>query len=535
MRVPWPRTWRGRLAVFVVIGAVLAVAIPYGILAFTTRRAPPPAHLEPTTITSSASSGSGGIDGSWVMASDGSSFVGYRIRERLGFFPAPNDAVGRTTEVQGRVVIGSHAIREARFTADLIWLVSDQPPRDQVNNDQGLETSKFPTATFVLTRPVSIGSPGLGKVVEFRAPGRLTLHGVSRPVVFQAEGRWDGDVVHVAGHTIVHRADYGIEIDSQYGLRIADDATIEAQLTFHRAGSATPTGSPSPSPLPSGGPPPATRATEPPATGSASLALTIPGEGQSSIYTVREDGTGLHRLGGTFGFGDDGAAWSPDGRLIAFSRGESRDPSPPLIRIFVMRSDGTKARAITTGSHALDTFPAWSPDGTRIAFVRDLSTTGQGKTEIFVVDADGTGLTRLTRDLSIAKDAPSWSPDGTHITYVAFGGPGNEDIWVMEADGSHARRLTSGPGYEYSPAWSPDGTRIAFARDGNVWVMHADGSHQRRLTSGPGRDGEVDWSPDGRQLVFTRDDRIIVMNPDGSGEHRVPLHGQAARAPSLRP
>jgi Tol biopolymer transport system component len=65
--------------------------------------------------------------------------------------------------------------------------------------------------------------------------------------------------------------------------------------------------------------------------------------------------------------------------------------------------------------------------------------------------------------------------------------------------------------------------------------MDADGSHQRRLTSGPEHDGEVEWSPDGTQLVFTRDDRIIVMNPDGSDQRRVPLHGHQAHAPSFQP
>jgi Tol biopolymer transport system component len=101
---------------------------------------------------------------------------------------------------------------------------------------------------------------------------------------------------------------------------------------------------------------------------------------------------------------------------------------------------------------------------------------------------------------------------------VAFGGSGNEEIRVIRADGTHPRRLTAGPAYDYSPAWSPDGSHTAFARDGDIWMMAADGLGARQLTTGAGRDGEVEWSPDGLQLIFTRDDRIIIMDPNGSDE-----------------
>jgi polyisoprenoid-binding protein YceI len=529
----WPRTWRGRLAVIVPVCVLVVVGVPYSILAFTTRHAPPPVELPPAPIVPPSPGQT--MEGSWIISSNGSSFVGYRIRERLGFFPAPNDAVGRTTEVKGSALVSDGAIREARFTADLVWLVSDEPARDPVNTDQGLQTSKFPTATFVLTRPVEVGTPRPGQVIPFRAHGRLTVHGVTRPVVFVADGRWDGDAIHVAGHADVTRAEFGIEIQSQLALRMADDAVIEAQLAFHRAGaSPAPTPSNTPSPLPTG-PPAPSRPTEPLATGSLRMAVGFTDGDQVSIATVREDGSGFDALTHGLEFGDDQPAWSPDGRLIAFSRGENRDPLPPLIRIFVMQADGSKVRAMTKGSNALDSAPAWSPDGTRIAFVRDVSENATGRTEIFTIRADGTDLTRLTDDPSRAKDNPSWSPDGTTIAYVSFGGAGNEDIWVMDADGSNPTQLTSDPRYEYSPMWSPDGTRIAFARDGDIWVMDADGSHQRKLTSGPEHDGEVEWAPEGTQLVFTRDDRIIVMNPDGSRQRRVPLHGHEARSASIRP
>jgi dipeptidyl aminopeptidase/acylaminoacyl peptidase len=80
------------------------------------------------------------------------------------------------------------------------------------------------------------------------------------------------------------------------------------------------------------------------------------------------------------------------------------------------------------------------------------------------------------------------------------------DIWVMDADGSHRRRLTRTGGRDYPGAWSPDGRRLAFGseRSGNfdVYVMDADGSDQRQLTHAADGEGPVAWLPDGR-IVYS--------------------------------
>jgi Tol biopolymer transport system component len=77
---------------------------------------------------------------------------------------------------------------------------------------------------------------------------------------------------------------------------------------------------------------------------------------------------------------------------------------------------------------------------------------------------------------------------------------GNQEIYVMNADGSGQTNLTNHPALDMDPSWSPDGTRIAFSStrdDGNgeIYVMNADGSGQTRLTNNPAPDWYPSWGP----------------------------------------
>jgi TolB protein len=125
------------------------------------------------------------------------------------------------------------------------------------------------------------------------------------------------------------------------------------------------------------------------------------------------------------------------------------------------------------------------------------------------MDADGTNQRQLTRRCFCTEaTGPDWAPNGTMIAYnrgtlVAPNGlPCCDDIWVMNADGSHSRRLTDTEATDTFPGWSPDGQRIAFARsplDDNVYVgdlytMDADGGSVQRITTA-GQDHAPDWQP----------------------------------------
>jgi TolB protein len=158
----------------------------------------------------------------------------------------------------------------------------------------------------------------------------------------------------------------------------------------------------------------------------------------------------------------------------------------------------------------------------KIAFVTDRD----GNDEIYVMNADGSNPTNLTNNPAFDAD-PDWSPDGTKIAFSTHR-DGNYEIYVMNADGSSPVNRTNNAATDVHPAWSPDGTKIAFTtdRDGvgvndEVYVMNANGSAPTRVSNHPASELEPDWSPDGTKIVVRTDrgfpnQEIYIMNSDGS-------------------
>jgi len=186
---------------------------------------------------------------------------------------------------------------------------------------------------------------------------------------------------------------------------------------------------------------------------------------------------GVVGLFGTQGAGEVLAAFPGSDGLIAFT--SNRDVAAG--EIYTMTPGGTATR-VTFSNVSSD--PAWSPDGSRIAFI---STDYQ----IFVMNANGSGRKQLTTD-SPPKSQPAWSPDGARIAYVSnssdIDGQTDFEIWTINADGTGRTQLSNNTDPDSQPAWSPLGDRIAFVgtrtgdSDRNVYVMDADGSNEVNIT-----------------------------------------------------
>lgn len=141
---------------------------------------------------------------------------------------------------------------------------------------------------------------------------------------------------------------------------------------------------------------------------------------------------------------------------------------------------------------------------------------------IYVANPDGTNSIRIADNAY----SPRWSPDGTQIVFSS-NRDGNAEIYVMNADGTDQRRLTSNDAADYPLDWSPDGAKLSFAseRDGHrqIYVMNADGSGQFNLTNTDTDEfGGTRWSSDSTQLlnvISFRDGyrQIYICDVDGSG------------------
>jgi polyisoprenoid-binding protein YceI len=171
-----------------------------------------------TPGTGDASADAAGADGTWTVDRSVGSFAdftgtwaGYRFDEELVGIGG-NTAVGRTPEVSGTMTVAYGAVTAVDVEVDLTTLDSDSDRRDGALRSRGLESDRFPTATFTLTDPVTLPT-GLtdGERATVTANGELTIHGVTNEAAIELQAQLQGDNAVVVGNAPIALTDYGID------------------------------------------------------------------------------------------------------------------------------------------------------------------------------------------------------------------------------------------------------------------------------------------------------------------------------------
>lgn len=158
----------------------------------------------------------------------------YRVREQLAGVDLPNDAVGKTSRVEGGIAItadGKVLSDESRFTIDLASLTSDQQMRDNFIRRNTLQTEQFATAVFVPKEIRGAKFPLRNGELKFQLVGDLTVRGVTKEVTWDVTGKIDNASVTGEAKTQFTFADLQMEKPRVRRVLSVDD-DIKLEYTF---------------------------------------------------------------------------------------------------------------------------------------------------------------------------------------------------------------------------------------------------------------------------------------------------------------
>jgi Tol biopolymer transport system component len=261
------------------------------------------------------------------------------------------------------------------------------------------------------------------------------------------------------------------------------------------------------------------------------------GRGCDQIYTMNVDGSNVKMISN--GEGRTTCSYFyPGNKRVLYSSTHLGDkqcpPRPDFSRgyvwavystfdVFSANADGSNPKQLTN-TPGYDAETTISLDGKKLVFtsMRD------GDLDIYTMDADGKNLRRLTNELGY-DGGPFWSYDGKQIVYRAHHPKTDEqkadymgllkqnlirptvlEIFVMNADGSNKRQVTSNGKANFGPYFFPDGKRIIFSsnlddargRNFDLYKINVDGTGLERITFNETFDGFPMFSPDGKKIVF---------------------------------
>ncbi len=161
----------------------------------------------------------------------------------------------------------------------------------------------------------------------------------------------------------------------------------------------------------------------------------------------------------------------------------------------------------------------------KIAFTSDRD----GNQEIYLMNNDGTNQVRLTSNAG-ADSFPTFSPDGNRIAFIRETSPGSFSINLMSVNGTGRTEITpidfensTSPWHQKSSiSWSPNGRTISFSEHGDIFTVNVDGTNRVNLTNNSYADNEPSWSPDGLRILFASSRgsgvRLYTIRPDGTDE-----------------
>jgi TolB protein len=273
----------------------------------------------------------------------------------------------------------------------------------------------------------------------------------------------------------------------------------------------------------------------------------IPGIAETKIYYVKISG-GTKEI---WAMDYDGANQHPITSLGTISLSPRISPDNSRIAFSSLGKDGFQIRMYSLLLNRMVNFsavggtnlsPAWSPDGRNLAF----SSSRSGDPEIYIADASGAGARRIT-SFRGPDVSPVFNPKtGSQIAWISSRSTGLPQLFVMDTDGSAVTRLTDG-GYATSPSWSPNGQFLTFAWDRkygpgapggqDIYVMEIATKRWIQLTHDTGRCDFPSWSPDGRHIVYAnsadgRPEHTRIWSMLADGTQRKPLTGPGADMPN---